>query len=179
MAPERTDSISTFAYFAFGSNMLKERLCLENPSATFLDIGRLKDYRLDFGLWAESVASSWHGGVATIRQSPGSEVWGVIWTIRRDQLDNLDYQEGIHEGLYSPLEVTVESSNHGEMLCRTYQMNNFHAFPTSPQYKHVVCWGAEQNGLPGDYIGGLQAVKTNNYMGPSMLDCIEVHTNWE
>lgn len=41
----------------------------------------------------------------------------------------------------------------------------------------VVCCGAEQNGLPDDYVGRLQAVKTNNYMGPSMLDRIQMHDN--
>ncbi|XP_019726487.1 gamma-glutamylcyclotransferase-like isoform X1 [Hippocampus comes] len=174
MAPGGT---GTFVYFAFGSNMLKERLHLENPSATYLDTGRLKDYQLDFGVWGRGAENSWHGGVATIRESPGSEVWGVVWTLDRDHQDTLDKQEGIHVGIYSPLEVRVESSNHGEMLCRTYQMNNFHARPPSPQYKHVVCCGAEQNGLPDDYVGRLHAVKTNNYVGPSMLDRIKMHNN--
>ncbi|XP_019726569.1 gamma-glutamylcyclotransferase-like isoform X2 [Hippocampus comes] len=131
MAPGGT---GTFVYFAFGSNMLKERLHLENPSATYLDTGRLKDYQLDFGVWGRGAENSWHGGVATIRESPGSEVWGVVWTLDRDHQDTLDKQEGIHVGIYSPLEVRVESSNHGEMLCRTYQMNNFHARPPSPQW---------------------------------------------
>ncbi|XP_051926652.1 gamma-glutamylcyclotransferase-like isoform X2 [Hippocampus zosterae] len=174
MAPGGT---GTFAYFAFGSNMLRERLQLENPSATYLDTGRLKDYQLDFGVWDRGVENSWHGGVATIQESPGSEVWGVIWNIDRDHQDTLDKQEGVHVGIYSQLEVRVESSNHGEILCKTYQMNNFHARPTSPQYKHVVCCGAEQNGLPDDYVDRLRAVETNNYMGPSMLDCIEMHAN--
>lgn len=31
-----------FMYFAFGSNLLKERLELANPSATFFTTGRLK-----------------------------------------------------------------------------------------------------------------------------------------
>lgn len=31
-----------FMYFAFGSNLLKERLQLKNPSATFHSTGRLK-----------------------------------------------------------------------------------------------------------------------------------------
>ncbi|XP_054620415.1 gamma-glutamylcyclotransferase a isoform X2 [Dunckerocampus dactyliophorus] len=80
----------TFMYFAFGSNLLKERLQLANPSATFLATGRLKDYKLDFGLWGTNVENNWHGGVATIRESPGSEVWGVIWTLNNDNVDSLD-----------------------------------------------------------------------------------------
>ncbi|KAM6899286.1 gamma-glutamylcyclotransferase a [Xenentodon cancila] len=165
-----------FRYFAFGSNLLKERLQLSNPTAIFFSTGRLKDYKLNFGLWKEHVESAWHGGVATIEFSPGAEVWGVIWTLSEENLTSLDKQEGVGLGQYSPLEVSVESDQ-GKMLCRTYQMNNFHACPPSPQYKEVMCLGAEQNGLPVDYLKRLEAVQTNNYSGPSILDQIRTAMN--
>lgn len=31
----------TFLYFAYGSNLLKKRIHINNPSATFIGIGRL------------------------------------------------------------------------------------------------------------------------------------------
>lgn len=46
-------------------------------------------------------------------------------------------QEGVSLGIYSPLEVSVETDD-GVILCRTYQINNFYACPPSPQYK-LVC----------------------------------------
>ncbi|KAM4550247.1 gamma-glutamylcyclotransferase a [Fundulus diaphanus] len=160
-----------FRYFAFGSNLLRERLQLKNPSAVFFSTGRLKDYKLNFGLWEEKVETAWHGGVATIESCPGEEVWGVVWTLSNENLSTLDNQEGVSHGEYSPLEVSVETDQ-GVMLCRTYQMNNFHACPPSPQYKQVVCLGAEQNGLPKEYLKRLEAVQTNDYAGPSLLDQI-------
>lgn len=30
--------------------------------------------------------------------------------------------------------------------------------------------GAEQNGLPSEYLSKLKAIQTNNYSGPSILD---------
>ncbi|XP_056154867.1 gamma-glutamylcyclotransferase a isoform X1 [Lampris incognitus] len=134
--------------------------------------GPQKDYVLRFGLWEEHVDNQWHGGVATIECSPGGEVWGVVWSISNDHLLSLDEQEGVNQGMYSPLEVTVETDN-GLMQCRAYQMNHFHACPPSPHYKQVVCLGAKQNGLPAEYLKGLEAVKTNNYSGPSVLDKIK------
>ncbi|MEQ2314712.1 hypothetical protein AMECASPLE_014971 [Ameca splendens] len=125
-----------FMYFAFGSNLLKERLQLMNPSAVFYATGRLKDYKLDFGVWEKNVETAWHGGVATIESCPGEEVWGVVWTMSNENLSTLDSQEGVSLGKYSPLEVSIETDQ-GVMLCRTYQMNNFHACPPSPQYKQV------------------------------------------
>uniref|UniRef100_A0A8C7DQN8 Gamma-glutamylcyclotransferase a n=1 Tax=Oncorhynchus kisutch TaxID=8019 RepID=A0A8C7DQN8_ONCKI len=126
-----------FMYFAFGSNLLKERLQLANPSAIFHCTGRLKqNYTLNFGLWGEHIDNRWHGGVATIEQKEGGEVWGVVWRMSNDHLASLDQQEGVDMGMYFPLEVTVETDN-GALLCRTYQMNRFHACPPSPQYKQV------------------------------------------
>ncbi|XP_074469303.1 gamma-glutamylcyclotransferase a [Sebastes fasciatus] len=153
-----------FMYFAFGSNLLKERLQLLNPSAMFSTTGRLQDYKLNFGLWDKHVNSTWHGGAATIEACPGAEVWGVIWTLSNENLPSLDKQEGVSSGIYSPREVSVETDK-GLVLCRTYQMNNFHACPPSPQYKEVVCLGAEQNGLPVEYLKKLEAIQTNNYSG--------------
>ena len=44
-----TDESDTFLYFGFGSNLLKERLQIQNTSAVFKTIGRLDvstNYRL-------------------------------------------------------------------------------------------------------------------------------------
>uniref|UniRef100_A0A8D3A8L8 Gamma-glutamylcyclotransferase n=1 Tax=Scophthalmus maximus TaxID=52904 RepID=A0A8D3A8L8_SCOMX len=79
-----------FMYFAFGSNLLKERLQLANPSAIFCTTGRLRDYELSFGLWEKHVDNAWHGGVATIEFCPGAEVWGVIWALSNENLTSLD-----------------------------------------------------------------------------------------
>ncbi|XP_034455150.1 gamma-glutamylcyclotransferase a [Hippoglossus hippoglossus] len=162
-------ALGQFMYFAFGSNLLRQRLQLSNPSAMFCSTARLKDYKLSFGLWEEHVDNNWHGGVATIEFCPGDEVWGVIWALSDENLRSLDNQEGVSEGMYSPLNVTVETDR-GQIFCRTYQMNNFHACPPSPQYKEVVCLGAKQNGLPEEYRKSLEWIQTNNYSGPSVLD---------
>ncbi|XP_042601935.1 gamma-glutamylcyclotransferase a [Cyprinus carpio] len=101
-----------FMYFAYGSNLLKERLQLKNPSAVFQDT-----------------------------------------RFRQEQVD---------EGVYSPLEVKVETKE-GPLLCRTYKMNNFRPCLPSLQYKKVVCLEAQQNSFPQNYIQKLLALKTNNY----------------
>ncbi|KAJ3609403.1 hypothetical protein NHX12_023926 [Muraenolepis orangiensis] len=156
-------------------NLLKERLQLENPSATFRCTGQLKDYVLKFGLWAEHATNRWHGGAASIEVCPGEEVWGVVWCMSDQDTTSLDNQEGVNRGIYSPLEVNVET-NEGVLRCRTYQMTGFHASPPSPQYKQVVCMGAKQHSLPVEYMKKLEAVETNNYSGPSVLDQISFCT---
>ncbi|XP_068092357.1 gamma-glutamylcyclotransferase [Hyperolius riggenbachi] len=156
----------SFYYFAYGSNLLKERILLDNPSASFHSIALLKDFRLAFGFPQGNQNSRWHGGVATVTESQGDEVWGVVWKMDISSLDSLDIQEGVSWGIYQPIEISVQTPN-GELVCRCYQMNQCIYGLTSPQYKQVLCMGAKQNNLPLPYQKMLRELETNNYSGPN------------
>uniref|UniRef100_A0A669EEB4 Gamma-glutamylcyclotransferase b n=1 Tax=Oreochromis niloticus TaxID=8128 RepID=A0A669EEB4_ORENI len=126
----------TFLYFAYGSNLLKERLQLKNPSATVHCVARLKDYKLVFGNHKGLASDRWHGGVATIEHSPGDEVWGVVWRMNVSDLESLDSQENVTLGAYSPVELSVKTKGQ-DLNCRTYIMNSCVYAPPSPQYLKV------------------------------------------
>uniref|UniRef100_A0A665TLT6 Gamma-glutamylcyclotransferase b n=1 Tax=Echeneis naucrates TaxID=173247 RepID=A0A665TLT6_ECHNA len=126
----------TFLYFAYGSNLLKERLQLKNPSATVHCVATLKDYKLVFGNHKGLASDRWHGGVATIEHSPGDEVWGVVWRMNMSDLKSLDSQENVTLGAYSPVELSVKTKGQ-ELNCRTYIMNSCVYAPPSPQYLQV------------------------------------------
>ncbi|NWV71342.1 GGCT glutamylcyclotransferase, partial [Malurus elegans] len=155
-----------FLYYAYGSNLLRERLLLRNPSATLCALARLQDFKLEFGHHQGRTSSVWHGGTATIAQSPGDEVWGIVWKMNTCNLSSLDKQEGVEDGIYVPIEVNVHTQAGQVLTCRSYQMRDYVSGPPSPQYKKVICMGAKQNGLPSDYQEKLEAIETNNYAGP-------------
>ena len=53
----------TFLYFAYGSNLLTERIHFQNPSATFIDAAKLDGYKLEFRLPSKvniSTVGSWN-----------------------------------------------------------------------------------------------------------------------
>lgn len=50
----------------------------------------LQDFKLDFGNFQGKTSERWHGGIATIFQSPGDEVWGVVWKMNKSNLSSLD-----------------------------------------------------------------------------------------
>ncbi|XP_007436745.1 gamma-glutamylcyclotransferase [Python bivittatus] len=154
-----------FLYFAYGSNLLQERIMLRNPSVVFLALAQLLDYKLAFGSHQGKPSSQWNGGTATIVYSPGEEVWGIIWKMNTSDLYSLDRQEGVENGIYIPIEVIVRTQDEKVVKCRSYQMDDcVHDLP-SPQYKKVICMGAKQNGLPMDYQKKLDSIETNNYAG--------------
>ncbi|KAB1276113.1 Gamma-glutamylcyclotransferase [Camelus dromedarius] len=161
----RNQEEESFLYFAYGSNLLTERIHLRNPSAAFCCVACLQDFKLDFGNSQGKTSETWHGGIATVFESPGDEVWGVVWKMNKSNLSSLDTQEGVKSGTYVPIEVNVSTQEGKEITCRSYQMKNYQSVPPSPQYKKVICMGAKENGLPLEYQKKLNAVEPNDYKG--------------
>lgn len=154
----------TFLYFAYGSNLLKERIQLTNPSAVIHGAAKLLDYKLVFGNFKGLASDRWHGGVATVETCLGEEVWGVVWRLNISDLASLDSQENVKLGAYSPIEIPVRIQDQ-VLHCRTYIMNRCVYAPPSPQYLKVIVMGAEQNGLPQEYQDKLRTIETNKYEG--------------
>ncbi|XP_078098238.1 gamma-glutamylcyclotransferase-like isoform X2 [Mustelus asterias] len=158
-----------FCYFGYGSNLLRERLQLRNPSAVQVAVGCLKGYKLAFGT-CNGCESYWGGGVATIIPSPEDDVWGVVWRLKAADRRTLDEQEGVSSGIYSPIEVRIQQENTGkEITCLTYQLNNSNFTLPSPIYKEVIYTGAKRSGLPAEYLKKLDAIRSNNYNGTTQF----------
>lgn len=150
-----------FNYFAYGSNLLKERIRLSNPSAVFETVGKLQGYKLDF---SGPDNTRWHGAVATITEAIGQTLWGVIWQMDKFDIPSLDLQESG----YDPVEVDVMPQGGGEtQQCRTYiaKVKPGDGNRPSPQYMDVVIRGAMQSKLPDEYINELKSIEHNNYKG--------------
>ena len=74
------------SYFAFGSNLSKERLSFSCPSAELKNVAKLDNYKLSFFGYSKR----WHGAGASIELSAGDHCWGAIWSISDEELVALD-----------------------------------------------------------------------------------------
>ncbi|GIY37169.1 gamma-glutamylcyclotransferase [Caerostris darwini] len=140
--------------------MLAQRMFINCPSAQFKCIGELKNFRLAFAEYCET----WKGSSATIIESKGDSVWGVLWEILKVHQEALDRQEVN----YNPMIVPVETELFGKLDCRTYQILGYKEDNNMPSrvYKAVCVQGAIDHGLPPSYIKKLEAVADNGYKGP-------------
>ncbi|KAJ9592008.1 hypothetical protein L9F63_001447 [Diploptera punctata] len=163
----------TFLYFAYGSNLLSQRILINNPSAVRKGIGKLKNYRLDFGF---PFSRRWGGCPATIVPHDGKHVWGAVWEICQSNMSDLDRQEGVNENTYFPIEVFVEAPNGSNFKCRSYQLSSTaegleHEEPLpkerqpSEVYITVIKKGAEESKLPPDYVELLKNIPHNGSKG--------------
>lgn len=170
-ASKMDNSVSTscrgtekFKYFSYGSNLLRERILVNNPSAEFFGIGKLKGFRLTFDTPKDLEDNPWFGAAATIREgSPTDNVWGVVWELKMEHLKTLDEQEMGYKAYQVIVEVGEE-----KIPCRTYEMYlepNGNKLP-SPYYLKIMIDGAQQNRIPEDYIKFLESVPHNGNQDP-------------
>ncbi|KAH8371767.1 hypothetical protein KR093_008805, partial [Drosophila rubida] len=177
---------SKFYYFGFGSNMLEKRIHIQNPSAKFLGAAVLNDYRVDFALQSHF----WEGAVATIVRTPGAHTWGALWELELHTLPDLDNQEGVSHGVYQPINVPVHSLLDKQTIeCRVYHLcdqpkTDVHG-PNSVEeatafrlpsktYLKVIVKGAEETGLPPEYIQWLKAIRHNGNSVQDMESKLEL-----
>lgn len=159
-------------YFAFGSNLLQERIRLRNPSAEYVGVGLLPDYALTFFRVPERYITdenraTWFGGPATIIPKTGADVYGTVWSLDQADIPSLDKQESVDTGLYTPIDpIKVTFVETGEVVdCRTYKGVSETSTKPSPYYLDVILRGAVKSKLPEAYIEKLRKVETNKYDG--------------
>ncbi len=139
-------------YFAYGSNMLRQRLLARCPNSTFAGRATLAGYHLSF-----DKRSTDGSGKCTITSDASCNVKGALWNITEAEMPALDRLEGVGRG-YQRCSVAV-TRNDGTIK---KEVQTYHA-PRSrvgigpyDWYLALVIAGAKQHSLPDDYIARLR-----------------------
>ena len=146
-----------FKYFAYGSNMLTERLRAADrcPGAVPIDIGSVRGYTLQF--WKASKDGS---GKATIVRSEkaGARVIGVVFEIDERGKRQLDKAEGVGMGYVVLNDIAVRLESGEQVLARTYVGSELNRdLRPYDWYRALVIAGAIQHRLPSSWIATLEA----------------------
>jgi gamma-glutamylcyclotransferase len=143
-----------FLYFAYGSNMLSNRLKGRCESAQSLGAAKLEGYQLRWDKRSNDDSAK-----CSIQQGSKTElVWGVLYTILETERPNLNKAEGLNNG-YNSLNVEVIFKDE-RLAVATYQADHAdHSLLPYSWYKSLVIAGAKENSLPSRYIETLRAVQ--------------------
>jgi AIG2-like family len=149
--------MDTFKYFAYGSNMLTERLRERCKSAKTIGVAVVFGYRLEF-----SKRSLDGSGKATIVRSDKSEehVFGVVFEVAISERAALDKAEGVGSGYKKIDELLARLQQGGEILrAATYIATDLdRTLQPYDWYRALVIAGALQHKLPAEWIGMLEQV---------------------
>jgi gamma-glutamylcyclotransferase (GGCT)/AIG2-like uncharacterized protein YtfP len=145
-------------YFAYGSNMLAERLCARVAGATVVGVASLAGRRLQFH--KRSIDGSGKCDIPTTA-NPQDTVYGVLFEVPEDQLSELDRFEGAgsgyeritadvtFDGASTPAAIYIADAQHTDAALLPYDW-----------YHDLVLAGARQNSLPADYVTKIAATAT-------------------
>jgi gamma-glutamylcyclotransferase len=146
---------TTLLYFAYGSNMLEQRLRNRVPSATRIMVGTIKGYELRW----HKVSKDGSGKCDIVRSlDPKSKVIGVIFEILLSEKSLLDRAEGLGAG-YNETQFEIETSQGALNAWLYYAESTSTSVLPYSWYKAIVIAGAKAASLPEDYIRGLEEVK--------------------
>ena len=106
-------------YFAFGSNMDKERMKKRKANFTEMQKGVINDWKLVFNKINDKKVRA---GYANIIPNLGSIVEGIIYKVDNDAIQILDRREGVPNN-YEQKIVSVENTNKELIDCIVYIAN--------------------------------------------------------
>jgi gamma-glutamylcyclotransferase (GGCT)/AIG2-like uncharacterized protein YtfP len=127
----------------------------ECPSARTVMHATLPNYAIRFRRYSTNMK----GGISTIIETPGGLVHGVLYAIKRAEIDAMDALENVNEGLYRRETFRVLGADQAWHLADLYRVERPGGpFPPSPVYLGLMIEGAVEHGLPEDYIAVLRAL---------------------
>ena len=139
-------------YFAYGSNMLHERLMERTPSAIALGTARLGGHVLRWHKIGQDGSAK-----CDIVELANGLVWGVLYEIAASEKNDLDRAEGLGRG-YAEKKVLVEIEGRPVDALTYFATAIDSTRKPFSWYRDLVHYGAKQNGLPEDYIAQIAAV---------------------
>ncbi len=150
-----TDNGEQMLYFAYGSNMLTERLVRRVPSARPLGPARVQGHQLRF----HKIGTDGSGkGDLFQTEDPAHHTHGVVFQFAQAQLERLHAAEGLGYG-YDFKWLEVESEQ-GQLRALTYVATRIQGdLAPYDWYLGLVLGGALEHGLPDHYIEHLRQVE--------------------
>ena len=153
------ESRSTVWYFAYGSNMQRATFCgrrgIEYRQAL---AARLDGWRLVIDKPPLVPVGE---GFANIVPEPGAEVLGVLYEITEEDLAHVDLTEGVLIGNYERIGVPVCTLGGPALRVVAATLVSDKRSPEllpSDRYMRCLIAGAEEHGLPAEYVAALRAI---------------------
>jgi hypothetical protein len=147
-------------HFAYGSNLNSVQLQARCADAKLVAVAKLADHQVGF----YGYTSEWDGAEETVIETPGKELWGVIYELTPSGKEKLDdWQDALFDGsgayFHSPAKVAdQQGKQYSVLLYKKAKLGD----PQKPseEYLNFIVQGAVERGLPAAYVDQLRGVGT-------------------
>lgn len=140
-------------YFAYGSNLDESQLHRRCPGAALVTVGSLPDFRLGFTVRS----AGWNAGAADVVESPGEQVWGLVFDLTDENVEVLDRFEG-YPHQYGRFIARIDTPQ-GALDAWVYTAARKQPFVApSRRYVEIIKEAALRHGFPDAYVRMLEGV---------------------
>src|SRR4029453_13165375 len=147
----------TLWYFAYGSNL---------NLATFTGRRRMRPLQMRWGwlngyrLCFDIPVGPGERGVANICAEAGARICGVLYQLTNDAAGRLDRTEGVEQGVYRRIPVTVTVDGDQRIEAFAYQSTlTMDGRRPSARYIGLLLEGAREHRLPDEYVRYLESIE--------------------
>lgn len=138
-------------YFAYGSNLDARQMQERCPGAISIGNGCLEGFSISFTRHSKK----WNGGVADIIETPGGQVWGLVWHLSEENLESLDQFEG-HPTIYRRKEMIIQMRPEKNVSAWVYEvLEKKPLIDPSDKYLEIILSSATAVGLPAEYTASV------------------------
>ena len=144
-------------YFSYGSNMSVKRFKDRVPSAETKCIATLKGHELRFHKKSKDGSGKCD---AYETSNPAHAVIGVVFKILETEKPQLDTKEGLGHGYDQKLVILTTEAGEAIKAVTYYATKVDSNLKPYQWYLHHVLIGAEENGLPEDYVQNIRSISS-------------------
>jgi len=137
-------------YFAYGSNVDKERIRKRCRSARIIAVGKLKNHEIIFNMIGNKSEGK-GGGIANIRRANGSHVYGVLYRIDAGELDKLNTLEISMNYEIEKLDISVSELVSATAIVYICKEKSEDIYVPTRSYKEFILNGMKERKFPEDY----------------------------
>ncbi|MDH4194748.1 MAG: gamma-glutamylcyclotransferase [Nitrospirota bacterium] len=136
-------------FFIYADNLNPIQLKRRAPEAKFLFKAYVPDHTIKFGRWS----NQWRCGLATIAPSAGERVWGGVFELTHEDVQEMDKFEGdLPEGAFRHVEVNVFTEDGEKEFVSTHVAQSIGKFKAKDHYLDWIMAGVKHWKLPEECL---------------------------
>lgn len=136
-------------FFVYADNLNPTQLKRRAPEAQFLFQAYVPDHTIKFGRWS----NQWRCGLATIAPSAGERVWGGVFELTQEDVQEMDKFEGdLPEGAFRHVEVHVFTKDGEKEFVSTHVAQSIGKFKAKDHYLDWILAGVKHWKLPDECV---------------------------
>jgi gamma-glutamylcyclotransferase len=136
-------------FFIYADNLNPTQLKRRAPEAQSLFKAYVPDHTIKFGRWS----TQWRCGLATIVPSAGERVWGIVFELTQEDVQEMDKFEGdLPEGAFRHVEMHVFTENGEKEFVITHVAQSIGKFKAKDHYLDWIIAGVKHWKLPDECL---------------------------